>query len=92
LDCRHVCKPCAFHNALQARKQKEVHPLYSPDMAPVWQRFCDQFLKRPLLTVSRTVMKVAKSVLWRMAIILEDNKIKLFLSSVFFSGTIHRNF
>jgi len=24
LDCRHVCKPCAFHNALQAGKQKEV--------------------------------------------------------------------
>jgi hypothetical protein len=25
LDCRHVYKTCAFHNALQAGKQKEVH-------------------------------------------------------------------
>jgi hypothetical protein len=25
LDCRHVCKMCAFHDALQAGKQKEVH-------------------------------------------------------------------
>jgi len=24
LDCRHVCKTCAFHDALQAGKQKEV--------------------------------------------------------------------
>jgi hypothetical protein len=34
LDCRHVCKTCAFHDALQAGKQKEVHPPYSPDLAP----------------------------------------------------------
>jgi hypothetical protein len=25
LDYRHVCKTCAFHDALQAGKQKEVH-------------------------------------------------------------------
>jgi hypothetical protein len=25
LDCRHVCKLCAFHDALHAGKQKEVH-------------------------------------------------------------------
>jgi hypothetical protein len=25
LDCRHVYKTCAFHDALQAGKQKEVH-------------------------------------------------------------------
>jgi hypothetical protein len=25
LDCGHVCKTCAFHDALQARKQKEAH-------------------------------------------------------------------
>jgi hypothetical protein len=25
LDCRHVCKTCSFHDALQAGKQKEVH-------------------------------------------------------------------
>jgi hypothetical protein len=34
LDRRHVCKTCAFYNALQAEKQKEVHPPYSPDLAP----------------------------------------------------------
>jgi hypothetical protein len=31
LDCRHVCKTCAFYDALQAGKQKEVHPPYSID-------------------------------------------------------------
>jgi hypothetical protein len=25
LDCRHVCKTCAFYDALQEGKQKEVH-------------------------------------------------------------------
>jgi hypothetical protein len=25
LDCRHDCKTCAFHDALQAGKQKEAH-------------------------------------------------------------------
>jgi hypothetical protein len=25
LDCRHVCKTCAFHDALQSEKQKFVH-------------------------------------------------------------------
>jgi hypothetical protein len=35
LDCRHVRKMCAFHDAVQAGKQKEVHPPYSPDLAPV---------------------------------------------------------
>jgi hypothetical protein len=38
LDCRHVCKTCAFHNALQAGKQKEVHPPYSPDLVPAGAR------------------------------------------------------
>jgi hypothetical protein len=38
LDCRHVCKTCAFHDALQAGKQKEVHPPYSPDLAPACAR------------------------------------------------------
>jgi hypothetical protein len=49
LDCRHVCKTCAFHDALPAGKQKEVHPPYSPDLAPAdarsgeyggWTCFC----------------------------------------------------
>jgi hypothetical protein len=38
LDCRHVCKTCAFYDALQAGKQKEVHPPYSPDLAPAGAR------------------------------------------------------
>jgi hypothetical protein len=38
LDCLHVCKTCAFHDALQAGKQKEVHPQYSPDLAPAGAR------------------------------------------------------
>jgi hypothetical protein len=47
LDSRHVCKTCAFYDALQAGKQKEVHrPPYSPDLAPageyggLWTSFC----------------------------------------------------
>jgi hypothetical protein len=39
LDCRHVCETCAFHDALQAGKQKEVHPPYSPDLAPASELF-----------------------------------------------------
>jgi hypothetical protein len=50
----------------------------------VWQRFCDRFLKRPLLTVSRSFMNVANSVLWKMANILKANKVNLFVSSVLF--------
>jgi hypothetical protein len=50
----------------------------------VWQLFCDRFLKRPLLTVSRSFMNVANRVLWRMAIILKVNKVNLFVSSVLF--------
>jgi hypothetical protein len=38
LDCRHICKMCAFHDVLQVAKQKEVHPPYSPDLAPVGAR------------------------------------------------------
>jgi hypothetical protein len=36
LDCRHVCKTFAFHDALQAGKQKEVHR--TPDLAPAGAR------------------------------------------------------
>jgi hypothetical protein len=35
-----------------------------------------------LLTVSRSFMNVANSVLWRMAVILMANKVNLFVSSV----------
>jgi hypothetical protein len=38
LDCRHVCKMCAFQDALQVGNQKEVHPPYSPDLAPAGAR------------------------------------------------------
>jgi hypothetical protein len=55
----------------------------------VWQRFCDRFLKRPLLTVSRSFMNVSNSVLWRMAIILKANKLNLFVSSVLFVFWYH---
>jgi hypothetical protein len=34
LDCRHVCKTCAFPDALQVGKQKEFHPPYPSDLAP----------------------------------------------------------
>jgi hypothetical protein len=42
-----------------------------------------------LLTVSRSFMNVANSVLWRMAIILKDNKVNLFLSNVLFVFWYH---
>jgi hypothetical protein len=38
LDCRHVCKTCAFLDALQAGKQKKVHPPYSSDLVPAGAR------------------------------------------------------
>jgi hypothetical protein len=37
-DCCHVCKTCAFHYALQVRKQKEVHPPQFPDLTPAGAR------------------------------------------------------
>jgi hypothetical protein len=55
----------------------------------VWPRFCDRFLKRPLLTVSRSFMNFANRVLWRMAIILKTNKVNLFVSSVLFVFWYH---
>jgi hypothetical protein len=38
LGCLHVCKTCAFRDAVQAGKQKEVHPPYSPDLVPAGAR------------------------------------------------------
>jgi hypothetical protein len=38
LDCRHVCKTCAFHDALQAGQQIEVHPLYFLGLVPASAR------------------------------------------------------
>jgi hypothetical protein len=55
----------------------------------VWQLCCDQFLKKLLLTVSRSFMNVANRVLWRMAIILKANKFNLFVSSVLFVFWYH---
>jgi hypothetical protein len=90
-------KTCAFHDALQAGKQKDVHciPLIWRPQADVrqsnnvWQRFCDRFLRRPLLTLSRSFMNVANSVLWRMAIILKANEVNLLVSSVLFVFWYH---
>jgi hypothetical protein len=42
-----------------------------------------------LLTVSRSFMNVANSVLWKMAIILNANKVNLFVSSVLFVFWYH---
>jgi hypothetical protein len=42
-----------------------------------------------LLTVSRSFMNVANSVLWRMAIILKANKVNLFVFSVLFVFWYH---
>jgi hypothetical protein len=42
-----------------------------------------------LLTVSRSFMNVANSVLWRMTIILKANKVNLFVSSVVFVFWYH---
>jgi hypothetical protein len=50
----------------------------------VCQLFCYRFLKRPLLTVSRSFMNVAKRVLWSIMIILKANIVNLFVSSVLF--------
>jgi hypothetical protein len=86
LDCRHVCKTCAFHDAFQAGKQKEVHltPLIWRLQASDQGSTVVRFLKRPLLTVSRSFMDVANSVLWRMVIILKANEVNLFVCSVLF--------
>jgi hypothetical protein len=53
------------------------------------QRFCDWLLKRLLLTVSRSFINVANSVLWRMAIILKANKVNLCVPSVLFVFWYH---
>jgi hypothetical protein len=42
-----------------------------------------------LLTVPRSFMNFANSVLWRMAIILNANKVNLFVSSVLFVFWYH---
>jgi hypothetical protein len=49
LDCHHVCKTCAFHYALQAGKQKEVHPPYSPDLAPAGAGNHEKYFSFPWL-------------------------------------------
>jgi hypothetical protein len=59
----------------------------------VWQRFCDRFLKRPLMTISRSFMIVARvccegcRLFWR-----PIKLICLYLLFCLFSGTIHRTF
>jgi hypothetical protein len=59
----------------------------------VWERLCDRFLKRPLLTVSRIFMMLpivcceGWRLFWR-----PIKLISLYLLFCFFSGTIHRTF
>jgi hypothetical protein len=90
LGFRHVYKTCAFHEALQAEKHKEVHLPYSPYLSPAFARsgeygeIIHRFLKRPLLTVFRRFMNVSNSVFWSMAIILKTNKFNFFVPSVIF--------
>jgi hypothetical protein len=69
LDCCHIYKMCIFHDALQAGKQKEVHPPYSPDLVPAGVRSGEYGVQ--------------------MAIILEANKVNLFVSSVLFVFWYH---
>jgi hypothetical protein len=49
LDCRHVCKTCAIHDALQAGKQKP----YSPDLAPAGTRSGEYGVKSPVKNLGR---------------------------------------
>jgi hypothetical protein len=55
----------------------------------IWQLFCDRFLKRPVLKVSRSFLNVANGVLWRVGISMKANKVNLFVSSVFFCFLYH---
>jgi hypothetical protein len=56
------------------RAKRKAHVLQTwRQTKNVWQRFCDRFLKRLLLTVSKSFMNVVNSVLWRMAITLKSN-------------------
>jgi hypothetical protein len=48
LDCRYVCKTCAFHDGLQAGNEKEVHSPYFPDLAPAGTRSGDTVDFTPL--------------------------------------------
>jgi hypothetical protein len=50
LYCRRVCKTCAFHDALQAGKQREVHPPNSPDLVPASARSGDA-IRQEVLTI-----------------------------------------
>jgi hypothetical protein len=55
----------------------------------IWRLRAVRFLKRPLLTVSRSFMNVTNSVLWRMATILKANEVNLFVCSVLFVFWYH---
>jgi hypothetical protein len=57
LDCRHVCKTCASHNALQAGKQKEMHrtPLIwcpqAPDQGIRWVCYNERCYNEKFLSI-----------------------------------------
>jgi hypothetical protein len=60
LDCCYVCKTCAFHDALQAGEQKEVHSPYSPDLAPAGAHFADvAAIQERVTAVLRSIPKQA---------------------------------
>jgi hypothetical protein len=68
-----------------------VHTIVREDLESknVWRQFCDRFLQRHLLTVSRSFMNVANNVLLMLVIILKANKVNLFVSSVLFVFWYH---
>jgi hypothetical protein len=74
-----------FPFLISATSPKHFFHLYLFDEhESVWWKysclaFCDRFLKRPWLTVSRRFMNVANRVLWMIAIILKANKVNLFV-------------
>jgi hypothetical protein len=70
LDCRHVCKTCGFHDALQAGKQKEVHPPYSPDLAPAFNKKRALFTNKMDLELRK---KLVKCYIWCTAVYGAEN-------------------
>jgi hypothetical protein len=78
---RHTAVCCYCYGALLCVVIVTAHGGGNPRMCDSgW--LCDGFLKKPLLTVSRSFMNVANRVLWRMAIILKANNVNLFVFSV----------
>jgi hypothetical protein len=60
LDCCHVCKTCAFHDAVQAGKQKEVHltPLIWRPQAFKWLSINETALEDKHVNSNIDVLKI----------------------------------